>query len=333
MGDARRLFVGLAMVAAPFACKGQRTQIFGDRDSQPAVTEDVADVSLGEERLEATASPTDIAETTSESPPDVASGQDQDDNSDFAGLIPDASVIDLNEIMDSGTTDSNLDGAATDAPPIDVTEPTPLPTTCLPLSAFPELGSPCTLLGKISCSNLEALEDSQWQYGPGAAPNCVRPVCLRCEAVPGTGESSWVAHWCRDLASPSGCKSTVNNWTCVPSSGGPPEVIGMYDCVVGGSGTACAKGSIGTQVCHGSIGIDTCKMQGPDAISGTNACNPACVGMPRWQGTVCFPSLACSISKPGQYFDYFPPKCIQDTPKTVHCAKTCEEMGMKTPPQ
>lgn len=62
----------------------------------------------------------------------------------------------------------------------------------------------------------------------------------------------------------------------------------------------------------------------------TNPWTPWCYNIHRWVAQTCAQSHICKVYEPGKLADYFTATCIQDTPTSAHCAKSCEEMGMET---
>ena len=294
--------------------------IASDADVQSASADAVAAIDSAPSEVDATVSEMDVqADQLMEDANDGATdaAPNADALADSTPLVDTADIVQEVEISQDA-------GVEYDFAPLD-------PDTksfCESSFISPEVGSPCTKLGELHCSNVGAqytnFDDQKYPY-------CWRSMVVRCDAAAGTNQMVWTLHSVPEVADVGPCSS--NEPQCEETPSGPKfsarACLGKFP---------CEWSNLGKMRCTSDNKIAQCQL-GSDAklelqFAGKNgsACLTYCQTTTHWfvDSLADGAPLICKSTVPGVGSEPVGKACLDDPIKGVHYATSCEELGKET---
>lgn len=258
--------------------------------------------------------------TTPVIPPEIDTREDQSVTAQDVPSVQDTLADLASESQDGDALKSELPTV------LDIAADVPAATTTCTLPPdLPVPGAKCDNIGEMSCTNVGSKD---WK--PNAFATCLRPNAVLCE-VQATGDSAWVLHSAEELGGAGACKGGI--WKCGivenESRIGKMTAAGL-----------CESNQQGEAFCSGAdVGMGTvwtCKFPSDADLAYAKAkteCYPAMQELPQWIPTPCTEFFYCKSGDTGFGTKGIAQRCVESPTAPPHCAKTCEEMGEKTPPK
>lgn len=193
-------------------------------------------------------------------------------------------------------------------------------TTCTMSPTLPEPGQPCDTVGEMRCTNVGSSTVHVHGY-----PVCLRPNGVVCEA--GTnGMNSWVAHPSKEIEVPPGnCGAGKNGWLC--------GVVDGQSKFGSAWKNLCDSSQLGLSYCLGNT-VYTCKFPTDAELNQYAAlkeCYVSIQSLPQWTPQPCLDEFVCKSGISGAGTKGVAQECVGSPTQPPHCAKSCEEMGEKSP--